>query len=500
MRRSSLVLATIAAACGASSEPGPATTPVPVSRPAAAAPRPPAPRVAASGDGDLGTPHPLLVQAAAPDGSWVVACQAREDTDGSGDVALHFGYHGDTYGDELRMVLLRPDADELELEQLVARDPGGRWLAYVRAGRLRLHEAASGGEVELVDGLARGNDDPTLAHRAASFDDAGRRLLYLRGRDGAERAVVRELATAAETELDHGSGRLWRAWMLGDGDFLAAAVIAADTNGNGTLDPPVRRTSLSGAACRGPVMSYSTSGGGGDDFELRLFRADGTRVAGTVVAADGAAVVVQSDDGGLRWIEGDTERAVAPPDCRGEVLTIWPPTGAALVACHSSRPAPLRVYDPRGVHDLGQTTQSRPGGGVVGGARLVPLSGRHLVDLATARLLPRAYAGEQGLWGSRLLETVAGNETRVRDLDSGAITPLVPGQGDVYVHGQQHGRWVALHHGDVLLVDMREGRVVGRFDGAPTVVREDGAGLLPARVVDGVPFGPLRWQTATPLE
>src|SRR5262245_21794783 len=71
--------------------------PVASPAPASAAARPPA----TSADRLIGTAHPVMVDEIADDGSWMVLCQARHDTDGDGTISVGFGMHGAAYGDRL---------------------------------------------------------------------------------------------------------------------------------------------------------------------------------------------------------------------------------------------------------------------------------------------------------------------------------------------------------------------------------------------------------------
>jgi hypothetical protein len=450
--------------------------------------------------GELGTAHPLFVQAAAPDGSWVAACQARSDTDGNGEVAVMTGHHGELFGDDVALYLLTEDRPEGEpLERLVAHDATGKWIAFVRGGRLVARDTGAGTEIDLTSSGAQSAADPnpTLPDRGADFDRAGAHLIYLRGVAGSERVVVLELGSGAEREIGVGAGRVWRAHFVGDGAFVAVAVVPADTNGNGQLDLPVQQTTLAGGACRGAPLSYSTYGFRGDDFEWRFVRLrDGRRESREVRAYGGDGLVVR-DRGALRWVSaaGD-DRELVPASCDPALLAVWPEGSAVLVGCRAQgTPSPLRVYDARGAHDLGAShdvTHDRDP--MV--ARIVPLDAGFLIDLATPRAFPRAYAGEQALHGSTVLETVEGGVMRFRDLETLRITWLTDGT-DRYVHGEQHGRFAAVQHGErVIVIDLETQRITGALPALPVAMRADGAALVPSATDDRIPHGPLRWLRA----
>src|SRR5882672_482501 len=55
----------------------------------------------------IGTSAPFFVLAAAPEGRWVVACQAREDSDGSGAIDARVREDGTFAGDDLVPYLFR---------------------------------------------------------------------------------------------------------------------------------------------------------------------------------------------------------------------------------------------------------------------------------------------------------------------------------------------------------------------------------------------------------
>src|SRR5687767_9734010 len=55
----------------------------------------------AGAHGEIGTRHPLLLQALAADGRWCIICQARTDTNHDGEISASIGRHGDTVGDIL---------------------------------------------------------------------------------------------------------------------------------------------------------------------------------------------------------------------------------------------------------------------------------------------------------------------------------------------------------------------------------------------------------------
>ncbi len=113
-------------------------------------------------------------------------------------------------------------------------------------------------------------------HRAAAFSPDGQRMLYLTA--APDTIVVRELSSCGETRVLAGSGLLVSARFDTDGNVVVTK-IEADTNGNGTLDPPYVPTSLSPRHCRGEVASYTVWTPTGDEpVHYRIEGAKAVRV------------------------------------------------------------------------------------------------------------------------------------------------------------------------------------------------------------------------------
>ncbi len=222
----------------------------------------------------VGTAHPIVVEATARDGGWIVICQARADTDGDGEIAVHTGMHGDTYGDQFRPYLVRGAGEGEPIDSLVGYTRDGRWLVAMRAGKLAVLDAHAGTWSEIAGADLRDDGVPLGPHRAASIASAGDRMTYFRDD---ETLVVRELSTGAENTVKVAGARLWRVEVEPLGTWARVYAIRADSDKDGKLTWPSVRTSLSDRDCRGPIMSYSTGGWSGDKpDELWLDLAAGT--------------------------------------------------------------------------------------------------------------------------------------------------------------------------------------------------------------------------------
>lgn len=423
------------------------------------------------------------------------------DTDGDGEIAVHLGHHGDTYGDGLVLFLMTHQNPGGEvIDAFVGADPSSRYAALVDGNSLLLHDFFSDQRVDLSRTVEQ-DRVPTLVHRGAAFDDDSEHMLYLRERDGRERVVIRGLQSASERELDMGAGRVWRAMFLGDGDYIGVAVVERDTNKNGKLDLPELRTSLAGGSCRGAVMSYSTYGYDGDTWAWQFVRTEtGAREVRPVLAWDQHGILVE-EPRGLVWVDRSGEQLLVPADqCEPDVQGVYAQGPAVLVGCGAAGLAQLYVFDRNGGHALGRTTKidDEYRNKDWRAARVIPLGGDQIIDLATAKAHPRTYAGEQGFGENGLiLETTRERVTRFRDLSTGAITDLL-GPASGYVYGQPIGDdYVALSRTPVVLVNMRTRAVVGSLPGMPVAVRDGGLALVARSPSQhGVPSGPLQWVQA----
>lgn len=327
------LVAVVLVACGGKAPP-PSTPPTgrpPVDDTAAKPARPAdAPRPAGSG-AIVGTAHPITVEAAARDGSWIVICQARTDTDGDGEIGVHTGYHGDTFGDALRPYVVRGAGDGEPIESLIGYTSDGRWLVAMRESKLELLDVRTGLWSELPGADLRDDGVPLGPHRAASVARTGDRMTYFRDD---ETIVVRELSSGAEHLVKVPGARLWRVELEPAGDWARVYAIRTDSDKDGKLTWPQVRTSLSDRNCRGPIMSYSTGGWTGDKpDELWLEVATG-KVGPTRSATPPA---IDDEEPSLGEVDG---RAVLAVDKGGRKLLGPDESGRGIPK------GPLRWVDP----------------------------------------------------------------------------------------------------------------------------------------------------------
>ena len=210
------VIGLLFAACG----PGPA-------QPPAATPVDPVPAVAeeepAQRPDGYGTSHVATLHGVAADGSWLVLCQAREDTDGKPGIDVRPGRHGGYVGDEMKMFFFVEPGLGRPVVAVIDHSDDDRWVAIDDGGTLLLLDMETGSETP----LAAIPSDPMVPHgwhRTAAFGLANRRIVYRDVRDGQLRVVVRELASGDEWVVDPGPEHLMHVWLDPDEEHVLMIV------------------------------------------------------------------------------------------------------------------------------------------------------------------------------------------------------------------------------------------------------------------------------------
>lgn len=464
----------------------------------------------------FGTAAPFTVEAVGVDARWVALCQAREDDDGDGVLGVRVGYHGDTMGDVLRPYLIVDGGPGLAIDAYVDSTPDGRWLAYVDGGALRLWDSATNRTIEGGPlGASAGAAHPLLPPAWGGFDDTGAVFLFYRHdlRHG-RRAFVLDLTApdAPATPLPRGFDALVAAVPLSGGRH---AVVATRPAASGP--PGLPSTSLAPARCRGPITSYSTSGGRGMARAIVRVDPSATEVAvdDLLTVRDGR-VLLREPSRALAWRDGAARTEVAPASCDGYVDAVGL-DGAVLVACWAAveegRPA-LRWVAPDGAaRELGSGPTMTRGDGRTSASRwwATGESGETwLLDLQGGRLrrVPgelRPIALHAGRW---LLADV--DARRAAILDPGADAPrwlphaIAPyqdhGQTDAFAwftRGDGEGVFVVdLGTGDLRFVPRAIGVVAARAPGHVLAARRPRDERV--RRHDALPVGPLRWLAGAP--
>ena len=90
----------------------------------------------------IGTLGGFALEAVSPDGRWLVLCQAHEDTNGDGEIAVYQDmHHGFFHGDSMNPYLIFGAGAGTRLDTFVAMADDGRFLAVIRDGKLMLVDA-----------------------------------------------------------------------------------------------------------------------------------------------------------------------------------------------------------------------------------------------------------------------------------------------------------------------------------------------------------------------
>ena len=320
-------LALIATACG--SRP---TPPAPPGNPGGTP-------AAARTSGPVGTAGAIVIEASDPDGRWVVACQARADTNGDGKVEVNLGMHGDIYGDAMRPYLIVGSGPGEPVEAFVDQTSDGAWLVVIRQGALVLVEAATGRHTELAEADVRDDRYPTLGPRVAAFA-GNERVVFMRHRKTGDVVVSRELRGGREIEAVV-PGAVWRVEPDAGGVWTRVLTVRRDSDGNGTLEWPTQHTSLSDRGCRGPITSYGTYGAAGDEPDILWVAIDNGDVVDddTVITVAGDALVRIGKDKALT-IGTDV---VLPAGCDPTVRGAGSDPARVIAGCGATKDGKTRL-------------------------------------------------------------------------------------------------------------------------------------------------------------
>jgi hypothetical protein len=444
----------------------------------------------------IGTDRPTVLIAASAGAHWVAHCEAREDSDGDGTIAVSIGAHGALLGDRMQPFLTLADGRSFEIDQLAAFDPTGRWVVVVLAGRLTLFDAISGTRTDLhslgVD--SRGDGAPYRGHRALAFDPEGRAIAYVRKRAGAELVIVRDLVSGHEAEVSPAPGDVWRLDFEPTGRSLLLHQSTSWASERQTRSP-----------CVGPVAAFPARSKRSDPVVTSV----APRSGGAATAIEGfvgvlsAGLVVRSADGRL-LLQAAAETELAPASCGARLLHADARRDLLVVACTAARGrSPLELVGPGIRQPLGIDVAFLGHDHASGGSpRMVPLhpaGAPALLDLDQRRLI-RLQTGDSVVVtsGTRALVHRRGG-LMVLDTDSGSETQLIGSTWPI-------ARTLATGSIGVvapLVADAAQARLLGTIDAQPLAVASDGRVLITLGGdpdADKLAVGPLAWRTPTPVE
>jgi hypothetical protein len=235
------------------------------------------------------------------------------------------------------------------IDAFVGSDPSGRFVAFIRAGRLVLRDTHAQLEVDLSASNAdvRSDSQSFAPHRSGSFHPDGGLFAYLRNAGTQAVAVLRDLSKGTDTPVDPGVGSLWRAQFEPDGAYLAMKLVPRDTNGDRKLTWPAPLVKGGPPPCPLPIPRFVVPALEPDRVSTLLYRlSDGKLLERNgFVMTVGDEILTRNAEAEL-WLEAPegTRRLVSPKECNGRVLNAFGASVSVLVGCASEFGQRRRLY------------------------------------------------------------------------------------------------------------------------------------------------------------
>lgn len=436
----------------------------------------------------------LSVEAAAPDASWTVVCEAREDTDRNGVLGATPGARGAPEGDRLARYLELPTGESLAIDALVASSPSGRFLLVRRAGRLDLIDTTTSSARALA-GIESSFEWSLPARRRVVLLDAV--AYYLRNDAGRSELVELVLPNGPERTLYSGGEELVGLEVEPSGAHVVLELASsggrrrASRASDGDVEPPCGATAPLIRARRakhdhGGFLVVPREGGSPqrmDDLALVF----------------GKGFIRRRADQSLLLERDGRARVLGNADCRGRILFADPERDLILLGCALPK-KPSRL----GVELLSHGTRRALGIDVAelavdeparAGVRLFPLypgADTVLFD-AERQNLRRFEPGDLVLavWAERAMIR-RGRTALLYDANSDRLSEL-PAKLEPLHEAVQTGPMV---HASPLVVDLAAGRCIGNVSGRSLAVSLSGEVLLAAvpASAETLARGPLLWQ------
>lgn len=275
----------------------------------------------------LGTEHPILTLTAAPDGDWVVACQARNDTDGNGRISVQPTYVG-YLGDKFELFLLSTSFPKGEaIQGFLTSDLQGRRVVFATEDHVVLRDWVSGEDWSL----------PVGAVGPVALDDAGKQLLYVVREDEKSWVVVRQIMERTEQRFSVGHKHVGFARFVGRGDWFQVKLADSPTSVRRSWGCPNKTNSIGPAAMQTrPESDFHHPG------RWQTLSTKGVYEGRLVVAAGQDQILVENA-GGLDWIHSDgSVTGAVPAGCGARLLGHYKHN--LLVHCADEPESPLAFY------------------------------------------------------------------------------------------------------------------------------------------------------------
>jgi len=441
-------------------------------------------------EGKIGTAHPIRLVARAANGRWLVACQARADTNGKDGIKVSIGIDS-LEGDAMVPYVFRGGGAGEEIEAYIASSPDERWLAVLRDEQLLIIDDVNGTETVVRDADLR--RDRTGVSHVVAFDGDSQRVIYFRRVHDTRRVVIRELAQGSERELEfprmlvlqvepEPRGGWARVWFLRD---------ERDPD-PGADGPAARRFAASLQTCESYEHSRFVGGpddGGVHGAWLQLDSGELRDDASVLTHVDGLDVTKAAD----KAIRLGPD-VIVPARCDARVLAVSATPRRILARCKATTAkAPVEMFG-AGVHV------------VLGPGRLMPDEPQPVGRLDAPYVCTdadRCFALHDGtpipMRGYEHVQTTTKLITKERkayfvtDIATGVVQPLPA------ITGRQGPRARSIMAFGTTIFDLEGGRVLGDVAEPPVALDVTGRALLrsgPSR--DELASGPMWWTVPSP--
>jgi hypothetical protein len=443
----------------------------------------------------------------APDARWLSVCQAREDTNGDGRVSVGNGDRGD--GDRTLRYLEFASGEEQVIDELLASSPDGRWLVLRLQGHVELYDSLSGTRRDLTALGADTRSEPNeiATHRVLAFTPTT--LFYVRTRDDGAELVRQTLEDGSERVLYTSPDPIARLRLDPAGKLATLNVARAQNAKNGRFIWP-HRLDDAPSPCRTPLSRYLAPNPAADAFSTVVvdIETGHAELVEGLAGIYGDAVVRREADGSLWIVRGKARHRVSDKTCAGRLLLSDVASETLLVGCViEKRPGRLNVVAISGngrkslnvelerqsldieVALLGDEPV-RPSERLV---TLYPGADCVLFD-TQKRELHRLRAGDVVLDSAGARALVRRGKTLLFfDADTGTETAL-PETLDAFATLIVSGPLV---FATPWVIDVQNGRVLGRVSGKGLALSNAGAVLVPATTATDQTLdeGPLTWRT-----
>lgn len=328
----------------------PATEEPPTSKPAAPGPVLSRPTVGAPGEGtpstpavaseqELGEPGGFALEAVSPRGSYVAYCQPV-GTSAQKPLDQRLDERGSADGPVSLTLAL--GTERLDLDELLATDPTGRFVVTLESGVPLLRDTVEHRSFSLAAFALDLERDALPDHRSIAFSTDGRELALLTDSTEASATLaVLDLSAPDPAKAARTLALSTRPWRVSaEGKSFLVTTAAPGSKGPNW---PVRSWSQPNLRCtRGTFDAFSRVSGPLRDptltHQLLLPGEKNVRAApGFVLAVEGGWVR-REDDGRLVVVQGKQQRQLASARCGGRILAADADTGWFLVSCEEYRP------------------------------------------------------------------------------------------------------------------------------------------------------------------